>query len=85
VIFGIGGSLLTAMGGSPYWRDHPITRGLLLQMTAVLLIQLLIGMFNPMIDNAAHAGGFLAGMVFGALIVRVPVLATPRERHTQTS
>lgn len=67
-IFGLFGLLTAALfihrpmlGGS--------TRSLLGQLVALILINLLLGMTTPMIDNWAHVGGLLVGLWCGFLLV----------------
>ena len=67
-IFGLFGVLLAAS------RVHdPIvdrrTRGLLVQIGPLILINLVFGFVSGFVDNAAHIGGLLAGIWLGALMV----------------
>ena len=72
-IFGLFGLLVAAD------RIHrPIldrqTRGFLGQLTALVVFNLFLGFILPDVDNMAHIGGLLTGLVFGLLFVpsRVP-------------
>jgi rhomboid protease GluP len=67
-IFGVAGALITALylGKLPIPRQH-------LQMTLNSLVifavvNLAIGASVPIIDNAGHIGGLIAGLVVGALL-----------------
>ena len=74
-IFGLFGLLVAAD------RIHrPIldrqTRGFLGQLTALVVFNLFLGFILPDVDNMAHIGGLLTGLVFGLLFVpsRVPAM-----------
>ncbi len=74
-IFGLFGLLVAAD------RIHrPIldrqTRGFLGQLTALVVFNLFLGFILPDVDNMAHIGGLLTGLVFGLLFVpsRVPTM-----------
>lgn len=70
-IFGILGALILSIRRSPLWRHHPWSRGLVQQLLAWAGINILIGFSFPGIDNAAHLGGFAAGLVLGLIPHRV--------------
>ena len=70
-IFGILGALIVSIKRSPLWRNEAWTRGLIQQLIGWAVLNVIIG-FTPGIDNAAHIGGFLAGLILGLLPHRVP-------------
>jgi rhomboid protease GluP len=70
-IFGILGALIVSIRRSPVWQHQAWTRGLIQQLIGWALINIFIG-FTPGIDNAAHIGGFVAGLILGFIPHRVP-------------
>ncbi len=64
-IFGILGALIVAIRRSPRFRHAPWGRGLVQQLVFWAAINIVIGFTAPGIDNAAHIGGFLAGLLLG--------------------
>jgi rhomboid protease GluP len=66
-IFGILGALMLAIRRSPRFRNQAWTKGLFYQLLGWAVINVLIGFQFPEIDNAAHLGGFLSGIVLGFL------------------
>lgn len=71
-IFGILGALILAIRRSPVWRHQPWTRGLIPQLIGWAAINVVIGFQFPAIDNAAHLGGFAAGLLLGLIRHDVP-------------
>ena len=69
-IFGLVGAFAVAV----YRLDGPmyaaIRRRLLLLLALMVAVDLSIGWLEPQIDNLAHAGGFVAGIVLAALLYR---------------
>ena len=70
-IFGILGALILSIRRSPLWRHQAWTRGFIQQLLGWAVINIVIG-FMPQIDNAAHIGGFVAGLALGLIPHRVP-------------
>ncbi|MBL4684326.1 MAG: rhomboid family intramembrane serine protease [Nannocystaceae bacterium] len=71
-IFGIAGALLVArVIGRPSTREQlaPISVGMLGGCLAVLLA---VGFFVPLIAQAGHIGGLVAGLILGAAWARLP-------------
>jgi rhomboid protease GluP len=66
-IFGILGALIPAVWRSPVFRHQPWARGLVQQLMLWAGINVFIGFTFPMIDNAAHLGGFGAGLLLGMI------------------
>jgi rhomboid protease GluP len=71
-IFGILGALIVSIKRSPLWRGREWTRILTRQLSVWAGINILIGFSVPGIDNAAHIGGFVAGLILGLFPHRVP-------------
>lgn len=82
-IFGILGGLIVAIWRSPLWRHEPWARGLMRQLLGWAAINIFIGFTIPAIDNAAHLGGFAAGLVLGLIPHRMP-LPPPRTMVIET-
>ena len=70
-IFGILGALIIAIKRSPLWRGREWTRALTRQLSLWAGINILIGFSVPGIDNAAHIGGFVTGLILGLFPHRV--------------
>lgn len=71
-IFGILGALIISIKRSPLWRGREWTRALTSQLSVWAGINILIGFSVPGIDNAAHIGGFVAGLILGLFPHKVP-------------
>jgi rhomboid protease GluP len=83
-IFGAMGGLLVMMGSLPThyrWAD-----ALRVQLLVWSAVSIGLGFFSEQIDNAAHVGGFIAGMAVALAIRAMPkrapaVPAAPRARR----
>lgn len=71
-IFGILGALILTIRRSPLWRSDRALRGLLPQLMVWAGINIVIGFSFPGIDNSAHIGGFVSGLLLGLIPHRVP-------------
>lgn len=71
-IFGILGALIVSIRRSPVWQHQAWTRGLIQQLIGWAVINIFIGFTAPGIDNSAHIGGFVAGLILGFIPHRVP-------------
>src|SRR5437667_6207542 len=71
-IFGILGAFIFSIRRSPQYRHQPWTRSLLGQIVFWTVLNLYIGLQFPFIDNVAHIGGLVAGLILGFLPHRIP-------------
>jgi rhomboid protease GluP len=72
-IFGLLGAFIFSIRRSPRWRHEKWTRGLLNQLVLLGILNLLLGYkYRTLIDNYAHIGGLVAGLILGFLPHRVP-------------
>jgi rhomboid protease GluP len=78
-IFGLAGALIAALylGRLPIQREA--LRGTLKSLLSFAGYNLLFGAVVPGIDNLAHIGGFVSGLVLGAALAKV-LLSSPDER-----
>jgi rhomboid protease GluP len=67
-IFGILGAFIFSIRRSPRWRNERFAKAILPQLIFWMIANLVIGMSVPRIDNAAHVGGLVAGLLLGALL-----------------
>lgn len=65
-IFGLLASFVVLVLRAPEWRTAAWTRRLAWQLVVWAGITMLLGFFNPLIDNAAHVGGAVGGALLGA-------------------
>lgn len=71
-VFGILGALIISIRRSPQWRHAPGTKELVWQLGFFAAINLIFGLSTSFVDNSAHIGGFIAGLIFGFLPHKVP-------------
>lgn len=71
-IFGIMGAFVFSLLRSPHYRHERWTRGLIQQIMFWTLVNIAIGFSVRFIDNAAHIGGLVAGLLLGFVPHRVP-------------
>ncbi|MBI2212604.1 MAG: rhomboid family intramembrane serine protease [Acidobacteria bacterium] len=71
-IFGIIGALIVALRRSPQWSRKEWSGALARQLAMWAGINIIIGFTMPGIDNAAHIGGFIAGLILGLVPHHVP-------------
>jgi rhomboid protease GluP len=67
-IFGIMGALIVSIRRSPRWKNERWARSIVQQLMFWIVVNIAIGLTVPQIDMAAHAGGFLTGLLLGALL-----------------
>jgi rhomboid protease GluP len=66
-IFGIVGAFFFSVLRSPRWRHERAARGIIKQLLFWTAANILIALRIPQIDNAAHIGGLVAGLLLGAV------------------
>ena len=72
-IFGLCGAFILSVRRSPRWRHERTARGIVNQIVFLVIANVLIATQIPQIDNAAHIGGLVSGLLLGALLPhRVP-------------
>ena len=71
-IFGLLGAFIFSLLRSPQYRHQPWTRSLVSQIIFWIVANIIIGFSVRFIDNAAHLGGLVAGLLLGFLPHRVP-------------
>jgi rhomboid protease GluP len=72
-ILGILGAFFFSIRRSPLYRNERWTRSLLVQLAFWAILNIIIGLSVPQIDNSAHLGGLISGLILGALLPhRVP-------------
>lgn len=67
-IFGILGALVSSILRSPRFRHDRVARSIVKQCVFWMIANVAIGFSIPQIDNAAHIGGLVAGLLLGALV-----------------
>ncbi|MEO8034729.1 MAG: rhomboid family intramembrane serine protease [Acidobacteriota bacterium] len=81
-IFGLLSSFVVLLLHAPQWRSAPWARRLAWQLALWATITILLGFLNPRIDNAAHVGGTIGGVLigtaFGKRSVRVVSVRVPK-------
>ena len=77
-IFGILGAFIFSIRRSPLYRHQPWTRSLRSQLVFWAGVNIIIGASLPFIDNVAHMGGLISGLLIGLIPHRVPP-PPPRE------
>ncbi len=76
-IFGLAGALLAAFKLGEFSVPRAALSGTLRSLGAFVVYNLIFGFAIPGIDNAAHIGGLITGLIVGALIA----LIAPREEQ----
>jgi rhomboid protease GluP len=71
-IFGVLGAFIFSVLRSPLYRHQPWVKGLVGQIIFWIVINLAIGASVKVIDNSAHVGGLIAGLLLGLIPHRVP-------------
>lgn len=67
-IFGIAGAMISVLKLAKLPAPQNAMRGTLRSLLAFAVFNLLFGQAVPAIDNAAHIGGFVCGLILGALL-----------------
>jgi rhomboid protease GluP len=71
-IFGLLGAFIFSIRRSPRYRHQAWTRSLNSQIIFWIVVNIAIGLGVKMIDNVAHLGGLVAGLILGFLPQHVP-------------
>ncbi|HEV7571249.1 MAG TPA: rhomboid family intramembrane serine protease [Thermoanaerobaculia bacterium] len=71
-VFGILGAFIFSIRRSPLYRHQPWTRSLIGQLVFWIVVNLAIGYEVPHIDNYAHIGGLISGLLLGFIPHRIP-------------
>jgi membrane associated rhomboid family serine protease/Tfp pilus assembly protein PilF len=74
-IFGIAGAFVSYLVLKKAAIPASLVRQNLQSLAVFILLNLSIGAASGHIDNAAHVGGLVAGLIIGALIPRIPMNA----------
>jgi rhomboid protease GluP len=67
-IFGILGAFVFSVRRSPRWRHDRVARSVVKQCVFWIILNIAISSQIPQIDNAAHIGGLIAGLLLGLLL-----------------
>ena len=76
-IFGLAGALIAAFKLGEFSVPRSALSGTLRSLGAFVIYNLIFGFALPGIDNTAHVGGLITGLMVGALIA----VAAPRQEH----
>jgi rhomboid protease GluP len=76
-IFGLAGALIAAFKLGEFSVPRSALSGTLRSLGAFVVYNLIFGAVIPGIDNAAHIGGLITGLIVGALIA----VGAPRQEH----
>lgn len=71
-VFGIMGAFIFSIRRSPLYRHQPWTKSLIVQLIFWIVVNISIGLRMPFIDNTAHVGGLIAGLLLGFIPHRIP-------------
>ena len=66
-IFGILGAFIFSVRRSPRWRHDRVARSIVKQLLFWIVLNIAVASQIPQIDNAAHIGGLLAGLLLGLI------------------
>lgn len=77
-IFGLAGALIAAFKLGEFSVPRSALSGTLRSLGAFVVYNLVFGAVIPGIDNTAHIGGLVTGLIVGALIA----VGAPRQEHT---
>ena len=78
-IFGVVGALVWPFYRKRLQLPHAVMSAMLRNIGTVIVINLIIGASIPVIDNAAHVGGLIAGLLLGAVFVELAVKGADQE------
>jgi membrane associated rhomboid family serine protease/Tfp pilus assembly protein PilF len=69
-IFGIAGAMIASLKLGEFSAPGTVVRGMLGSIVKFAAYNLILGVMLGFIDNAAHIGGLVAGLILGALIAK---------------
>jgi rhomboid protease GluP len=81
-IFGLAGALIASFYLGEFSLPKIAIRGTLRSLLVFAVFNLVFGGLFPGIDNAAHIGGLVCGLILGALIARLAPMPDPVRRAT---
>jgi rhomboid protease GluP len=67
-IFGLLGAFIFSVRRSPRWRHDRVARSVAKQCVFWAIINIVVTSQIPQIDNAAHIGGLVAGLILGFVL-----------------
>jgi rhomboid protease GluP len=67
-LFGILGAFVLSVWRSPRYRHERFARSIVNQLLFWIIANIVIGFQIPQIDNSAHIGGLVAGVLLGAIL-----------------
>jgi len=67
-IFGLLGAFVFSVRRSPMWRHNPVAKRIAQQCIFWIVLNIAVTSQMPQIDNAAHIGGLIAGLILGYAI-----------------
>ena len=70
-IFGVAGALFVPFFHKRLRLPEPVMKSMLRNIGFFIVINLIIGASIPFIDNSAHVGGLLVGLILGEVFVRL--------------
>jgi rhomboid protease GluP len=70
-IFGVAGALVVPFYSKRLQLPAPVIKSMLRSLVTFIALNLIIGTLIPVIDNAAHVGGLIAGLLLGAVWTRL--------------
>ena len=79
-IFGLAGALITALKLGEFSVPRSALSGTLRSLGAFVVYNLIFGFILPGVDNTAHIGGLITGLIVGALIA---LIAPQRDQVTR--
>jgi membrane associated rhomboid family serine protease/cytochrome c-type biogenesis protein CcmH/NrfG len=78
-IFGVAGALFVPFFHKRLRLPEPVMKSMMRNIAFFIVINLIIGASIPFIDNSAHVGGLLVGLILGEVFVRLAGAEADRE------
>lgn len=79
-IFGVLGAFIFSLRRSPRWRNDRRRKILMPQLVFLVILNVVIGFQIEAIDNAAHIGGLVSGLLLGLILPHREPPPPPREQ-----